>query len=58
MVEGNCGYVRTKLGIQSVVIGKISRGKAKLFVVSTNLMLSLSEEQFSVHLKDEKADLK
>lgn len=55
--DGNTGYIKTKEGIREVIVGKVSRGKAKLVVIGARKYLSVSEEHMAKTLKDEKSEL-
>ncbi|MEK5217725.1 hypothetical protein [Psychrobacillus sp. FSL H8-0487] len=55
--EGYSGYLKNKDGIHEVVVGKMTRGKAKLHIVNTRRYFSVPEDQLELLLKDDKAEL-
>jgi len=55
--EGSGGYMKNKEEIHEIVVGKISRGKAKLHIVNTNRLFTVKEEDISFYLKDNRSDL-
>lgn len=55
--EGNSGYFKNKGEVHEVVIGKISRGKAKVHVVNTSSAYSIPEDKLSFFIKDELSEV-
>lgn len=54
--EGTGAYLQNKDGIHEVVIGKITRGKAKLHIVNTTRYFSVAEDLLNKVLKDQKSE--
>lgn len=55
--EGYSGFFKNKGEIHEVVIGKITRGKAKVHVVNTNSSYSIPEDKLSFYIKDELSEV-
>ena len=56
-MEGESGYFKNDGEIHEVVIGKITRGKAKVHVVNTKSSFTLPEEKLSFYIKNEIAEV-
>ncbi len=56
--EGDSGYLKTKDGIQPIVVGKTMKQGTLLHIIGTNKSVSLTPIELLLYLKDNKEDIK